>query len=288
MLILRLKHEPIDFSVGMCYNEDMVVDIWQVEPGRKDTLNENGDVEPVFPDPLVGEPVSWDKYYDSLNPEEIEAMEQGLEWQEQITDPERESPIESPRDHKVGIQAVKEHMETDPAVDRYPDKDAPPLDVRLALDQMTPEVFDTIRKKDEDKRFVALSIWLLHRGDNLHDYVLKWLRVDRISSSKTRAEFYEKLRKWEPRLERICYRHGKTKGETNAPWVQISKGTVNGKRALRARVNWSEDYSIKMKNWYYDERREVPGDSVVAYRHGLNTNWDTNAGYAHRAMGLDE
>ncbi|MCL1929617.1 hypothetical protein FWF93_00500 [Candidatus Saccharibacteria bacterium] len=225
-----------------------------------DALDEEGNIVPVhdvFPEydtkderPYMSGPGGYwlaDDYQPAVN---FNAPPEELDFDE-LNDYELEElPTGQPQDHEVGAEAVRQHVETEPVVDLYPDQPDPDESIRLQFGEMTKEIFRTIQPM-EAKRFFALSVWNAGKNNefffssSLWQSAKDWLFYS--DDRKTRARQYTR---WSDKLQAILEKH-ESSGD-GAPWLEIYKGQFNGARGVtKARINWDSKNSIAMKNAYY-------------------------------------
>jgi hypothetical protein len=149
-----------------------------------------------------------------------------------------------PAQIEVGKQAVEIIEQLPPATSYNPEapevKVVPSEHDRLYFAGMTPTLFDTM--KNDDKRFVALSIRLANRRgrigllpEGMADYAREWLKEDVDKGRTPRYTSYEK------KLQRILDVH-KSAGDAIEPWIDISRIKSKGKMVDKASLMWNRDY----------------------------------------------
>jgi hypothetical protein len=196
-------------------------------PNSDAAINEEGDVLPphdVFPDLGISEE------------------------DDSLLAPNIEVPLELTPDTAIGATAV-ELTESQSVIDAHPDQATPSEQTRLRFAHMTSELFETM--KNDDKRFVALSIYLANKRheigplpEGMVGTARAWLYDDRARTAKYKSY---------PDKHWDIVRAHKKAGDSTEPWAEIFQGKFNGEMANKARLRWDKDYCTTMKNQYYTD-----------------------------------
>jgi hypothetical protein len=199
----------------------------RVENGRYDVMDDEGDI------------VS----YEISSEDDLNALET------------LENKKTTPQEYEFGRPIIAKTAILGSSGDLYPNHPTPPASVRFQYYNLTPEIFDTIRPIS-DKRLTGLIFWYANKRNNIVNrppsdivkHTRSWLLCE--DGKQTNEQFYMP---WNVKLRKIINEH-KKQGDSDTPWLEFYVGIHEGKKTQKARVRWDKDYSVAMKNAYYQNR----------------------------------